>query len=120
MDRRRDAVTAELYLDENVNVELAPTLRLRGFDVVTAQAARMLAKPDEEHLEFAVSQGRVLFTHDRDFQAISRTWSAQSRVHHGIFIAGHHDIGELSRWIEDAFAIYPDPANLTLQLPLAS
>ncbi len=42
-------------------------LRLRGIDVTTTSEAGLMAAPDEMQFAFAISQGRVLFTHDQDF-----------------------------------------------------
>ena len=55
------------YTDEHVPGAVVKGLRLRGVDVLTCQEASMLGADDEEHLAFAASKSRVLFTQDTDF-----------------------------------------------------
>lgn len=55
------------HLDEHAHPEVAHALRRRGIDVTTAAEAGLLAASDEQHLEFAMREGRVLFTNDADF-----------------------------------------------------
>ncbi|MGC8642705.1 MAG: DUF5615 family PIN-like protein [Isosphaeraceae bacterium] len=64
-----------LYLDEDVDVLLAPLLRARGFDVATAGEAGLLGKSDHDHLEFATRENRILITHNRvDFERLAVAW----------------------------------------------
>ena len=58
----------KFYTDEHVHPGIAKALRKRGIDVLTAQQAGMLDVDDDEHLQFAASQGRVVFTQDEDFR----------------------------------------------------
>ena len=52
-----------LYLDEDcMDRELVTALRARGADVTTAADAEMLGRSDADHLDYATSQGRVLYT----------------------------------------------------------
>jgi predicted nuclease of predicted toxin-antitoxin system len=63
----------ELYLDEDVDVLLAELLRNHGFLATTARSAEQLHITDAEQLEYAVSQGMALLTHNRDdFEALAR------------------------------------------------
>lgn len=55
------------YLDEHVARAVALGLRRHGINVVRAQEVGLLGAPDEQHLEFARQEGRVLVTHDGDF-----------------------------------------------------
>lgn len=55
------------HLDESVETAVARGLRARGIDVTTAAEAGLLSAPDEQHLAFALTQNRVLVTHDADF-----------------------------------------------------
>jgi len=57
----------KFYMDEHVPSAVTQGLRRRGIDVLTAQEAAMVAASDEEHLAFALRQGRVVFTQDADF-----------------------------------------------------
>ena len=61
------AGTIRFHLDENVNGAIANALRRRGIDVTTTPEEGLIATPDEVQLEFALSQGRVIFTQDADF-----------------------------------------------------
>jgi hypothetical protein len=52
-----------LYLDEDsMDKALVAGLRARGVDVLTTREARMTERPDDAHLAFATSQGRVLYS----------------------------------------------------------
>ena len=78
-----------VYLDENVDVELAVLLAANGFDVLTARAADRANRhlSDFDQLEFAASQGRAILTHDiRDFDALSKNWAESGRHHGGIYL----------------------------------
>jgi uncharacterized protein with PIN domain len=55
------------HLDEHVDSAIAHGLRLRGIDVTTPNDANLLGAADESHVEFARSEGRVIFTNDADF-----------------------------------------------------
>jgi hypothetical protein len=78
----------ELYNDEDVSVLIAELIRARGFSVLTTLEAGNLGKSDAEQLEFAVSQERVLLTHNRvDFEVLARKYFEESRNHYGIIIA---------------------------------
>ena len=57
----------QFHLDENVDGEIARGLRSRGIDVTTTADAGLGEATDEEHVAFALSQRRVIFTHDADF-----------------------------------------------------
>src|SRR5215208_7019461 len=61
------ASAIKLYLDEQVDPDVAKGLSRHGIDVLTCQNARMLGATDEEQLEYATSQGRTIFTQDDDF-----------------------------------------------------
>ena len=55
------------YTDEHVARAVVRGLRQRGVDVLTVPEAGLLGATDEEHLERARAEGRVLFTQDEDF-----------------------------------------------------
>lgn len=67
----------KFHLDENVDSAIADGLRRRGLDVTMPVDAKLIGATDEEHLEFARGEQRVLLTHDDDFLAI-----AAAGVHH--------------------------------------
>jgi hypothetical protein len=57
----------KFYTDEHVGRAVVRGLRQRGADVLTVPEAGLLGASDEEHLERARAEGRVLFTQDEDF-----------------------------------------------------
>jgi predicted nuclease of predicted toxin-antitoxin system len=56
-----------LFVDECVYAVTTATLRLWGHDVETAQEAGLSGHDDEELLQYATSQNRVLISIDMDF-----------------------------------------------------
>jgi uncharacterized protein with PIN domain len=68
------------HLDEHVSTALATAWRLHGYDVTTAADAELLAADDELHIEYALREGRIIITHDRDYLAID----ARGILHAGI------------------------------------
>ncbi len=50
-------------MDEDVPTTVTQGLRRRGVDALTVQGAGLCSAADEEHLAFALSQGRVIFTY---------------------------------------------------------
>lgn len=61
----------KFYLDENVANDVATGLRTRGINVLTTAEAGNKGIPDTEQLAFALSEIRVIVTHDRDFLRLS-------------------------------------------------
>jgi predicted nuclease of predicted toxin-antitoxin system len=69
----------KFHLDENVSNAIALGLKRRGIDATTTNEVGLMGASDEEQIEFALIQGRVIFTQDDDFL----------RLHHaGITHAG--------------------------------
>ena len=92
---------ARLYLDENaLDVDVVGGLRRTGIDVISAQDAGMLGRGDEDQLEFATSQGRVLYSFNiRHFQAIHTRGVSSGHTHAGVIVATlrQHSIGDQIR-----------------------
>ena len=86
--------TIKFHLDENVNPAIARGLRIRGIDVTTTPEAGLRQTPDSDQLEYAKTEGRVLFTHDDDFLSIEPD-------HQGIVYCGQgrRTIGQLLQWL---------------------
>ena len=63
--------TIRFHLDENVDPRIAVGLGLHGVDVSITPAAGLLGVSDQEQLDYAVLQGRVIITQDTDFLRIS-------------------------------------------------
>jgi len=82
-------------LDEHIDPAIADGLRRRGIDVTTTVEAGLRGAWDEEHVEFARSQGRVVVTQDPDFLRIHRA----GIPHDGVAFSQHglRSIGELLR-----------------------
>lgn len=97
-------MTIRLYLDDDSSAKaLVKALRERGVDVVTTVEVGLDGRDDEEHLAYAVQQGRVLCTFNtRDFYRIHSQWLSEGKSHAGIILAEqqkHRDVGEWLRRI---------------------
>ncbi|GJQ53113.1 MAG: hypothetical protein HKUEN02_19600 [Anaerolineaceae bacterium] len=57
----------KFYMDEHIHPGVTKALRQHDIDVLTAQQTGNLNMDDGEHLQFAISEGRVLVTQDEDF-----------------------------------------------------
>lgn len=78
-----------LYCDEDsMDQALVRALRVRGMDVTTAREENMIEREDEEHLDYATQQGRVLFSFNRgDFYRLHTQYLEQNKPHGGIILA---------------------------------
>lgn len=77
-------------------------LRARAVDAMTAHKAKMAGATDEEQLEFARREGRVLFSFNAsDFFRIHTEWLTHGKSHSGIILAPQqqYTIGERIRRI---------------------
>ena len=83
------------HLDENVPNAIANGLRLRGIDVSTSKDAGLLEAADEEHIEWAKEETRVIFSCDDDFLRLAST----GIEHAGIAYCHqrHRSIGDIIR-----------------------
>ena len=107
------------HLDEHVNPRVAAGLRLRGIDVTTTTEAGLLRTSDEDHIAFAVSQNRVIFTQDADFLRLHAAGISHPGIGYcaGEPLAGRHhsssgaDLG-VARTGRDA-----QPCRIPLTLP---
>lgn len=78
-----------IYLDEDsMQRGLIDALRLREVDVLTALEAGMIERRDEDHLQFAASQRRVLFSFNvSDYCRLDSEFRRAGRFHAGIILA---------------------------------
>lgn len=78
-----------LYLDEDAQRGgLVKALRERGVDVQTANEALMSHRDDDEHLDYATAQGRVLYSFNvGDFNHLHAEYIRQNKPHAGIILA---------------------------------
>jgi predicted nuclease of predicted toxin-antitoxin system len=63
--------TIRFHLDENCPPAIAEGLRRRGIDVTTTLDAGLLSTLDEDQTAHCLTEGRVIFTQDRDFLRIN-------------------------------------------------
>ena len=104
-------MTIRLYLDEDtMSSSLVMALRSRGVDVATALENGMIEKPDREHLEWASSQGRVLYSFNvGDFSRLHTEFLSQGHPHAGLVLAKQqrYSVGEQMRRILRLIAARP-------------
>lgn len=55
------------HLNEHVDPDLARALRRVEIDATTTTEANLHTSSDDAQLNFALSEGRILITHDQDF-----------------------------------------------------
>lgn len=67
------AENIKFHLDESMSNAIAFGLRRRGIDVTTSSEVGLIGASDREQLAFALSENRLLITHDDDFVAIHRS-----------------------------------------------
>jgi Domain of unknown function (DUF5615) len=104
-----------LLLDAHVSGRrIGAALRGHEHDVLAVDEERDLdGCPDEELMELASVQRRVLVTFDvADFPRICREWLEAGRSHHGCAVVvgiRHHEFGAIVRVLEGPFETRPDP-----------
>ncbi|MEA3350989.1 MAG: DUF5615 family PIN-like protein [Chloroflexota bacterium] len=87
-----------LYLDADVNVNLAANLRAAGYDCVSAREIGNAALDDESQLFYAASVGHVILTHNiQDFVPLFERWWHAGRDHAGVVVSQQIRLGELQR-----------------------
>ena len=89
------------YFDaDSMERALVSGLRARGIDATTSLESGMADNSDEEQLEFARAEGRVLFSFNvSDFQRIHTEYLSRGRTHAGIILAAQqrYSVGERIR-----------------------
>ncbi|HLC15663.1 MAG TPA: DUF5615 family PIN-like protein [Thermodesulfovibrionia bacterium] len=80
------------YTDEHVAKAVIGGLRQRGVNVLTVPEANRLGADDEEHLAFALAEGRVIFTQDNDFLRLASSGNAHAGI---VYAHQHTPIGEI-------------------------
>lgn len=80
--------TPSLYFDEDSSEkEVTDALKEVGLDVRSAVEVGNTAIEDEEQLEYAVSEERVLFSFNKeDFARIHKEWANRGKKHWGILL----------------------------------
>ncbi|MEA5511841.1 DUF5615 family PIN-like protein [Crocosphaera sp. UHCC 0190] len=91
-----------LYLDEDTqDSDLLMALRLRNIDVVSTGEAKMLSRSDEEQIQWALNNQRIIYSFNvRDFYRI-HTYLLENKQYHAGIILGvqSYSIGEQMRRI---------------------
>jgi predicted nuclease of predicted toxin-antitoxin system len=91
---------AALYTDEDMSALVATLLRSRGLDITTVPEQTTLGKTDIEQLEFAISMGRCILTHNRvDFERLHLHYVEQNRQHSGIIVVPQKNAYEIAQRI---------------------
>lgn len=89
-----------IYFDEDsARHSLARELRVRGADVVTAVEIGTGGQMDEQQLEWATNNSRVLYSFNRgDFFGLHTVWLRSGRSHAGIVLSRQDlSVGEQMR-----------------------
>ena len=90
-----------LYFDEDaMDGDLVHALRIRGVNVTSALEQGMVRRSDTDHLEFATSQGCVLYSFNiGDFQQLHSEYLTQGKNHSGVVLCQQqrYSLGEQMR-----------------------
>jgi len=65
--------------DENIAVSVVKFLRSENYDVKDVKEERLFGISDFEVLKIAIKEERIIITHDKDFENISRNRSIEHR-----------------------------------------
>ena len=71
----------QLFIDQNIRIEVAEALREDGYQVIHASDANLSRRDDDEILRFASARKLTIVTFDVDFAEMAY-WTRQP--HHGI------------------------------------
>lgn len=101
--------TIRFHLDENCPHAIAEGLRRRGIDVTTTTESGLRGETDEAQAAHALAEGRVIFTQDRDFLAIS----AAGIPHAGIVYCrqGKRSLGQVIQGLTQIWELM-EPAQM--------
>ena len=92
-----------LYLDEDAMADdLVQALLSRDVDLTTAFLSGMIEREDIAHLDYAINQGRVLYSYNvGDYLRIHSQYLSQGKFHQGIILTQQqkYSIGEQMRRI---------------------
>src|SRR5512138_274675 len=89
----------KLYLDEDtISRALVSALRSRNVDLLTAKEADLIRASDRDHLAYATSLGRTVFTFNtRDFASLHQEYLSGNRHHAGIIVSDQLQVGVIIR-----------------------
>jgi len=115
-------VSVKLYFDVHVRRAVASGLRLRGVDILTAQADGAERLSDPDLLDRAARLGRVVFTHDDTVLREAELRQADGRPFAGVVYA--HQLGITVRQCVDDLEVIAESTepeewtNAVMKLPL--
>ena len=84
----------KFYTDTHIAKAVAVQLRNRGIDVIRCEEVGLAKADDENHLEYAASERRVVITNDEDFLILHAEWSNKGKLHAGIMFCQAHLQGD--------------------------
>jgi hypothetical protein len=94
-EQASESLFIRLYLDEDVHKAIPPALQARGFDVVSVHSLKHYTWSDAQHLAYAASEGRAIFTFNApDYIALHLAYLDQGKSHAGIIVSKQHPIRE--------------------------
>lgn len=78
----------QLYLDEDAQrASFVLALRKVEIDVITVSEAERLGYPDDQQLQWATEQRRVLYSFNvKDFNRLHTRWLAENKIHAGLIV----------------------------------
>jgi hypothetical protein len=85
------------HLDEHMDAAIAYGLRSRGINCTTTADAGLLGADDDQHVEFALQEQRVIVTSDADFLALANKGLAHAGI--AFFQRGSRSIGHVVRYL---------------------
>jgi hypothetical protein len=89
------------YTDEDVYRAVATQLQARGGDAVSAVESGQMGRSDQEQIEYATREGRVLVTFNvGDFARLHHEWLAADKEHAGLAVSAQRPIGQVLRRLE--------------------
>jgi len=84
--------------EDTINRRLINVLRFRGMDVLTAKEADRIQVSDRDHLIYAASLGRTVFTFNtRDFMKLHKEYLSRSQHHAGIIVSDQVQVAVILR-----------------------
>lgn len=98
------------YLDENISPEVAVQLNKIGIDALSVIDLGISGVSDEQHLQLATEQGRVLCTHDQDFIQLA----AENFEHNGIIFAQQSE-ASIGRWVNKLRNLHNEKSDQDLR-----
>ena len=86
----------KIYTDEDVDITVSKSLRLKGIKTATTLERKHLGCTDLQQLEYAASQKAVLLTHNiSDFARIHYDYIANGNHHYGIILSKQLSVGTI-------------------------